>query len=353
MILSKLGSSKEFVLQVLISRDVNRIDVAFVGTVYNNAPFIETSLRSIFRVIKNLPEINFEFVIVDSFSADGTYENLLRLFNEFRKLGNLKRAVIIRFSCTRGVGRRLAVSISRARYIIPIDLDTLYDDYLLSRVISEAIMMNLDKCIVFANPGLHIMCPKDIIMSVGNYRDLNYGEDIELLARIFSIYSNKALSLPIRLAYDLRVVDSGVMKDRERRYSGSLFKHVVRKMRNMVDRYLAYGYDLEKLVREHYLLYKNNIFALVVNVLMHLFVIIPLSKTRGIRSKLRIPLSNYLYVDLMTYLLMIDPALFGISIDKVIDYFKDFSSTKEFKYISRFYSNINSISYNNKYVWKV
>ncbi len=81
MILSKLGSSKEFVLQVVISRDVSRIDVAFVGTVYNNAPF--------------------EFVIVDSFSTDGTYENLLRLFNEFRKLDNLKRAVVIRFSCTR------------------------------------------------------------------------------------------------------------------------------------------------------------------------------------------------------------------------------------------------------------
>jgi hypothetical protein len=95
------------------------------------------------------------------------------------------------------------------------------------------------------------------------------------------------------------------------------------------------------MVREHYLLFKNSMFVLVANALMHLFAIMPISKTRGIKSKLRISISNYLYVDLMTYRRMINPALFGISIDKVVDYFKDFPSTEEFRYISRFYNNIH------------
>jgi hypothetical protein len=126
----------------------------------------------------------------------------------------LKRVVIIRFSCTRGLGQRLAISVSKARYIIPIDLDTLYDDYSLSRIISKAVMMNLEKYIVFANPGLHIMFHKDIIVSIDNYHDLNYGGDIELLTRLFSIHPDKALSLPVQLTYDLRAVGSRVMKNR-------------------------------------------------------------------------------------------------------------------------------------------
>jgi GT2 family glycosyltransferase len=82
MVLSRLRSSKEFVLHVAISHDMDKVDVAFIGTVYNNAPFVETSLRSISKIIERLPEINFELVIVDNFSNDGTYEKLLKLFNE-------------------------------------------------------------------------------------------------------------------------------------------------------------------------------------------------------------------------------------------------------------------------------
>jgi hypothetical protein len=82
------------------------------------------------------------------------------------------------------------------------------------------------------------------------------------------------------LTYDLRAVDSRVMKNRERRYSGGLFKYVVRKMRNMIDRYLAYGYNLKKIVREHYLLYGNNILKLTILLLIHLLVIIPVSRLK-------------------------------------------------------------------------
>jgi len=48
------------------------MEICVYGTVYNNASYVEESIKSIYR-----PE--YHVVIVDNYSTDGTWEKLLEL----------------------------------------------------------------------------------------------------------------------------------------------------------------------------------------------------------------------------------------------------------------------------------
>ena len=49
--------------------------VSIYGTVYNNSAYIKNSIDSIIGQFNDFKE-NFEIVIVDNYSSDGTYEIL-------------------------------------------------------------------------------------------------------------------------------------------------------------------------------------------------------------------------------------------------------------------------------------
>ncbi|MEM3806038.1 MAG: glycosyltransferase [Desulfurococcus sp.] len=55
------------------------VDVSFIATVYNSVDTVSVSLQSVIEIIEKLPNLDFEIVIVDNFSHDGTYEKLLDL----------------------------------------------------------------------------------------------------------------------------------------------------------------------------------------------------------------------------------------------------------------------------------
>ncbi|MEM2483015.1 MAG: hypothetical protein QW365_07980 [Candidatus Nezhaarchaeales archaeon] len=90
-----------------------------------------------------------------------------------------------------------------------------------------------------------MVCPRELLLRIGGYKDLNYGEDIELLARIF--HNNVAISLPIKVASDLRFAE--VL--RERRCSRSISHFMYRKLSLLKDRALAYRLTPRKLIREY------------------------------------------------------------------------------------------------------
>ncbi|MEM3806039.1 MAG: hypothetical protein QXV08_08290 [Desulfurococcus sp.] len=87
--------------------------------------------------------------------------------------------------------------------MIPIDLDIRIDADKLAKIILKYRELKVYKCLILANPGVHLICPRELLLRIGGYKDLNYGEDIELLARIF--HNNVAISLPIKIASDLRL----------------------------------------------------------------------------------------------------------------------------------------------------
>jgi len=52
--------------------------ISIYATVYNNAYIVEQSITSLIKALPNFEE-NYELVIVDNFSTDGTWEKLQKL----------------------------------------------------------------------------------------------------------------------------------------------------------------------------------------------------------------------------------------------------------------------------------
>jgi glycosyltransferase involved in cell wall biosynthesis len=88
--------------------------ICIYGTVYNNVHSVEKSVESVWR-----PE--YDIVIVDNYSTDGTWEKLLGLRKEF----NIK---LYRYRCSRGLGRHIALYKRPEDSITAwFDLDTIYN----------------------------------------------------------------------------------------------------------------------------------------------------------------------------------------------------------------------------------
>jgi len=88
--------------------------ICVYGTVYNNASTVEESIKSVWK-----PE--YEIVVVDNYSTDGTWEKLLGLRKEY----NLRA---YRYRCSRGLGRNIALHMCSENSITAyFDLDTRYN----------------------------------------------------------------------------------------------------------------------------------------------------------------------------------------------------------------------------------
>jgi glycosyltransferase involved in cell wall biosynthesis len=175
--------------------------ICIYGTVYNNVNTVEKCIESIWR-----PE--YDVVIVDNYSTDGTWEKLLELKKEY----NLK---IYRYRCTRGLGRYISLYKCPEKSITAwFDLDTIY-----LPVFHRAIEYNLGgDLVVYAGP---LIARRELILSKGGWRDLNYGEDWEIVSRVgFDVH------LPVVLGFNQVVLHT----HREKRYGG-----VKRLMRTYVD----------------------------------------------------------------------------------------------------------------------
>lgn len=180
---------------------------------------IEKSIRSVFRS-------SYDIVIVDSYSTDGTWEKLQELKKEY----NL---TLYRLKSTRGKGRDYALrrcpENSMTAYF---DLDTIYN---------ENFHKVIDLELPFVNAGTYV-AKKEYLIEVGGWRDLNWGEDIELLSRV-----RVDLFLPIIVGYNEKV-----NFDREKRYARNHLKYQIRKLRNTVDDIRGLGFNLNEYLKTHY-----------------------------------------------------------------------------------------------------
>lgn len=137
----------------------------------NNAPTLRRSLESILNQIDE----GFEIVVVDQGSTDGSWQML----QEYEKAGVIKlHRQPIR---NRGLGRELAFEKSRGEYIISnVDLD----DVFLPKF-AEFVSLYRERC-----DGVHLwnltgasIIPRSLVLRLGGWRDLNYGEDLDLASR--------------------------------------------------------------------------------------------------------------------------------------------------------------------------
>ena len=146
-------------------------------TCFNEVTTARDSVGSILGQLNS----NYEVVIVDNFSKDGTYE-ILREFEQSHKVK------VIRKRCSRGVGRQVAFENASGEYILAnLDLDDVF-----LPVLEEILTLYHEKTegklvTIFNLPSGWVqnitVGPRELIASLGGWRDLNIYEDWDIWSR--------------------------------------------------------------------------------------------------------------------------------------------------------------------------
>jgi|GEM_PF-1344072 len=201
--------------------------VSIYGTVYNNAYVVEDSILSLYRALPDFEE-NYELVIVDNYSTDGTWEKLLRLK---RIISNMR---FLRHRCSRGKGRDIALRHTNGDYVMYVDFDCLFNNELgtivekLRRICTKGEIWNFG----FATR-------ETMREQVGGWRDLNFGEDWELWVRAIKRKVKSkiiAVKSPIR---NIRLAKNRVYG--EGRYARNKMAYMLRRERNLRDTAVGCG----------------------------------------------------------------------------------------------------------------
>ncbi len=187
------------------------------GTVLNSVDTVERSIRSVFR-----PDA--DIVITDGGSTDGTYEKLLEISKDY----NLKVYRVP--GASRGLGRQLALlKCPEGSYTMNItDLDDEYNVYW-HRSIEWGIATGSPR------PLPHLY-NREYLLSRGGWRDLNYVEDSELLARVgFDYY------FPIVFSRPIKIVGTGLLGREVSRYFQGIMSFAKRTLRTSLDIIRGFG----------------------------------------------------------------------------------------------------------------
>ena len=192
-------------------------EVCLYATVFNNANTLEEAIKSVWRP-------NYTIVITDNYSFDGTWEKLQELRKEYNLL-------LYRLKSSRGKGRdyslRRCPDNSKTAHF---DLDTRYNENF-----HKIIEWSPNDKIILAH---HLfVARKDVILSKGGWRDLNFGEDYEMNARVGFDYF-----ITVITATNLYKMS----RKREKRYVKNKIQYYYRSFRNEVDRIRGIGYNLMK-----------------------------------------------------------------------------------------------------------
>lgn len=169
-------------------------------TNYNTFSRLEKGVSSILDQI----DASFEVIVVDNCSRDGSQELLKVLSGE----GRIK---LIEQKCSRGKGRQLAFLASKGSYVIDqIDTDDVYKKCLRSLI--EFYHTYFEGFCMLADGFL--MAPRSLLVDVNGWRDIQWGEDRDLWARIAS--KGKLVYIPFECRAWKRPEGSGSLSHRVR-----------------------------------------------------------------------------------------------------------------------------------------
>jgi glycosyltransferase involved in cell wall biosynthesis len=278
-------------------------EFSIISTVYNN---VSTMARFLDSVLDAVESFDYEFVIVDNYSNDGTYEvlkNFTLMYPQIR---------LYRYRCTRGRGIKTAFQLSKGRYIIYVSNTDEVRDPLTLRLIVEAYLKWFRGEVL-----LPLIFPREVL-EVACWRDLNRAEDVELLANVF--LNSKVNTLPITTNVDVddrrtRVLYTPLFLPtdwhREKRYAEGLWKYLSRFIRNKMDMVCGGGYNIRKVIQMYRYAKRKSIPWVFASTVYHFFFIL-LNKLRRVKIFHADPnLTNYHFVTYMQVMTMIDPIQFG------------------------------------------
>jgi glycosyltransferase involved in cell wall biosynthesis len=140
-------------------------------TNYNCAHALEKHLESVFS---NLSGLDFEYIVVDNHSRDGSWEILQSWASRHPEMKVLSQR------STMGEGRQIAFSHSKGRHILVMDTDVVYRP-LLRRFVDAYFASYTDVSIQAVYCGIF---PRNQWVRAGGRRNLNTNEDVDLWIRI-------------------------------------------------------------------------------------------------------------------------------------------------------------------------
>ena len=230
----------------------NKPFITVCGTTYQAARTLDLSLQSVINVLEKLG-IEYEVVIVDNYSTDGTYEKLLKWSRKIPMR-------VYRYKCSRGLGRAICVALARGDYIFMIDLD---------RVYNQEALIELLKCHEVVTKVLNVqctrLCSKDAFLKI-NFRDLNRAEDVDRYVRLIKsgikylpITTNTPLYREVRIIQYNGVITTYINTlSSEIRYVRSINEYLRRELRNALDMLVGGAYTLTKFIREDYYVWNRG-----------------------------------------------------------------------------------------------
>jgi glycosyltransferase involved in cell wall biosynthesis len=122
---------------------------------------------------------DFEVIVVDNYSKDGTLEYLKSLAEE----GKISLFVE---KCNRGEGRQIALKHARGRYVIAkVDYDSTY--YPVFKRLLEYYIEKERELNDFVLSGGVMVSSKTFLMRIGGWRPLQWGENYELIKRLINM----------------------------------------------------------------------------------------------------------------------------------------------------------------------
>jgi glycosyltransferase involved in cell wall biosynthesis len=301
-------------------------------TNYNNFPRIERALDTLMEALR---DTDFEMVVVDSCSTDGSFE-LLQEYSRRHK--NIK---VLRKKCTRGLGRQIAFEHSRGRLIIFADMDCSYDSSKIRELVKIYEIFYKGKILI--TPSSILIGSREVVEKVGGWRDYNSADDIDFLTRAFIL--NRGVFIPVRVAENEPFPESPVsffgarmvLFGRERRYEKNLFKLFFRKLRFTLDSYSANAYTLRKIYLRHRMFGISPIVTFLYSPLLAFSRIFSFCLRRKPISA-DPHLFNNLYLVYKMIENMVNPAKFGFPGEDM----RSFISNEEISFISKFYPGVQN-----------
>jgi len=143
-------------------------------TTYNTVRTVRQSLESVLSQIDD----DFEVIVVDNFSSDGTLEYLRELSRE----GKIRLIVA---KCNRGEGRQIALEHAKGKYVIAkVDMDSIYNP-----VFKDLVEFYVEKEKELGEFVLYagvIISSRSFLLKVG-WRPLQWGENYELYKRLIDM----------------------------------------------------------------------------------------------------------------------------------------------------------------------
>lgn len=257
--------------------------ISIYATTYNNARVIKDSIMSIISQFDNFLE-DFEFVVVDNYSNDGTYE----ILTEFsKKYNNFK---VIQAKCTRGKGRTLAYANTSYKYVFTADLDTIYNNAL-SKLILTALKNYKEDTLIW------FFCSRSTMDKIGPWLDSNSGEIFEFWARAIS-KNIKVFLLPVLF------MKNEIIPNRERRYSKNTINYTLRMFNYFKGRIIGEGITSYKDI------FSGSFTGKFLSFLAYLYII--LSRKRVCKYSNYSLNTQYFWANVI----LLNPKDFGISEDK-------------------------------------